>query len=100
MNYVPSIILIFLDRLRSSWLDDLPKYQTLFGALIFAASLASIGVALRNWNQRMISARQLAAERREEDLALGLKKQQIASAFIGEIDSNLGMAESKSPKGY
>jgi hypothetical protein len=77
--------LIFWDRLRSSWLDDLSNHQTLFGALIFAASLASIG-ALRNRNQRMISARQLAAERREQDLALGLKKQQIASAFIAEID--------------
>jgi len=45
----------------------------------------------------MISARQLAAERREQDLALGLKKQQIASAFIGEIDVILNEVHSLRP---
>ncbi len=44
----------------------------------------------------MISARQLAAERREQDLALG-KKQQIASAFIGEIDVILNEVHSLRP---
>jgi hypothetical protein len=56
------------------------------GALIFAASLALIGTVLTRWNQRIISNRQIAAKRREEELALHPTKQQIASAFIGEID--------------
>lgn len=37
-------------------------------------------------NQRQIAGRQLAAQRREQDLARALAKQQIASAFIGEIE--------------
>jgi hypothetical protein len=40
-------------------------------------------------NQRIISNRQIATKRREQELALGPKKQQIASAFIDEIDAIL-----------
>jgi hypothetical protein len=69
-----------------SCLDDLSKYQTLLGSPILAASLALIGAALTSWNQQIISAKHLAAERREQDQALDLKRQQIVSAFIGEIN--------------
>jgi hypothetical protein len=69
-----------------SCLDDLSRYQTLLGSPILAASLALIGAALTSWNQRIISAKHLAAERREQDQALDLKRQQIVSAFIGEIN--------------
>jgi hypothetical protein len=69
-----------------SCLDDLSKYQTLLGSPILAASLALIGAALTSWNQQIISAKHLAAERREQDRALDLKRQQIVSAFIGEIN--------------
>jgi hypothetical protein len=68
------------------WPDDLPKYETFLGALMFAASLALIGAVLTSWNQRIISNRQVAAERRRQELALRPKKRQIASEFIGEID--------------
>jgi hypothetical protein len=77
--------LIFWDRFPS-WLDDLSKHQTLFGALIFAASLASIGGALTILNRTIIATRQHAAQRWEQDLKLGVKKQQVASALIGEMD--------------
>jgi hypothetical protein len=69
-----------------SWLDDLSKYETLLGTLMSAAVLALIGAVLTSWNQRSISDRQIAAERRKQELALRPEKQQIASALIGEID--------------
>jgi len=69
-----------------SWLDDLSKYETLLGTLMSAAVLALIGAVLTSWNQRSISNRQAAAEQRKQELALRPEKQQIASAFIGEID--------------
>lgn len=53
---------------------------------MFAASLALIGAVLTSWRQRTISDRQIAAKRREEELGLRPAKQQIASAFIEEID--------------
>jgi hypothetical protein len=83
---VPTLgLLTFWDRFPGCP-DDLPKYQTILGSPILAASLALIGAALTSWNQQMISARQLGAQRREQDRALSLERQQIASAFIGEID--------------
>jgi hypothetical protein len=69
-----------------SCLDDLSKYQTLLGSPILAASLALMGAALTSWSQQIISAKHRAAERREQDQALDLKRQQIVSAFIGEIN--------------
>jgi len=51
-----------------------------------AAVVALMGTVLTSWNQRSISNRQIAAERRKQELALRPEKQQIASAFIGEID--------------
>jgi hypothetical protein len=76
---------LFWDGL-SGWGDDLSKSLILFGAAIPAAGLALIGIALKNWNKMIISARQLAARRREEEHALARNRQQMASAFIGEID--------------
>jgi hypothetical protein len=76
---------LFWDGLPG-WLDDLSKYLILLGAAILAAVLAFIGIALKNWNEMIISARQLAALRREEEYALARNRQQIASAFIGEIN--------------
>jgi len=76
---------LFWDGLPG-WFDDLPKYLILFSAPILAAGLGLIGIALKNWNEMIISARQLAALRREEEHALGLNRQQMASALIGEID--------------
>ncbi len=83
----PVAALLFWHWFPTTWPDELPKYQALFGALIalFTAGLASIGVALTIWNQRHIVANQLAAHRREQDRARSLVRQQIASAFIGEI---------------
>jgi len=83
-------VVIFWDRFLGSWLDDISKYHAFVGALIFAASLASVGSALTSWNRRIIHNRQLAAQRREQDLTLGLKKQQIAATLIREIDAILG----------
>ncbi len=77
--------LIFWDRFPS-WLDDLSRQQTLFVALIFAASLASIAAALTILNRTIVATRQRAAQRWEQDLKVGVKKQQIASAHIGVID--------------
>ncbi len=54
-----------------SWPDDLSKYETLLGTLMSAAVLALIGAVLTSWNQRSISNRQIAAERRKQELALG-----------------------------
>jgi branched-subunit amino acid transport protein len=83
---VPTLALLtFWDRFPGCP-DDLSKYQTLLGPPILAASLALIGAALTSWNQQIISAKQLGAQRREQDQALSLKRQQIASTFIGEID--------------
>jgi branched-subunit amino acid transport protein len=83
---VPTLgLLTFWDRFPACP-DDLSKYQTLLGPPILAASLALIGSALTSWNQWMISAKQLGAQRREQDRALSLERQQTASAFIGEID--------------
>jgi hypothetical protein len=76
---------LFWDALPG-WLDDLSKYLILFGAPIPAVGLALIGIALKNWNEMVISARQLAALRREEEHALALNRQQMASEFVGEID--------------
>jgi hypothetical protein len=70
----------------SGWPDDPPKYEAFMGALMFAASMALIGAVLKSWNQRTISNRQVAAERRRQEQALRPKKQQIASEFIGETD--------------
>jgi hypothetical protein len=78
-------LLTFSTRFPSC-LDELSKYQTLLGSPILAASLALIAAALTSWSQQIISAKQLAAERREQDQALELKRQQIVSAFIGEIN--------------
>jgi hypothetical protein len=69
-----------------SWLDDLPKYQAAFGALTSTTGLASIRAGLTRLNQAISPIRQPAAQRWEQDLMLGVKKRQIASAFIGEMD--------------
>jgi hypothetical protein len=68
------------------WPDDLRKYETLLGAIMFAGSLALIGAVLTSWSRRIISNRQVAAERRRQELALRPKKRQIAVEFIGETD--------------
>ena len=80
--------ILFWHLFSATWSTELPKYQALFGGLtaLFAASLASIAVVLTIGNQRQIANRQLAAQRQEQDLARALTKQQIASAFIGEIE--------------
>jgi hypothetical protein len=67
-------------------LDDLSKYETLLGTLMFAAALALIGAVLMSWNQWSTFNRQIAAERRKQELAIRPEKQQIASALIREID--------------
>jgi hypothetical protein len=82
----PALALLTFWYRFPSWLDDLSKYETLLGALMFAATLALIGVAITSWNQRSLSNRQIAAERRKQELALRPEKQEIRSAFIGEID--------------
>ena len=86
VGLTPALALLTLWYRFPSWLDDLSKYETLLGALMFAATLALIGAVLTSWNQRSMSNRQIAAERRKEELALRPTKQEIASAFIGEID--------------
>jgi hypothetical protein len=81
--------LILSHQFPVAWLTELQNYQTLFDTLValFAASLASIGVALTIWNQGQITSKQLAPQRQEQDRSRSLAKQQIASAFIGEIDA-------------
>jgi hypothetical protein len=80
--------LLSTNRVPAPLLGILQQYQVLSGALIalFAASLASIGVALTMWNQRIIAAQQLDAQHQQDALALTITRQQIASAFIGEIE--------------
>jgi hypothetical protein len=79
---------IFWHQFSATWLTELPKYQALVAGFtaLFTAGLASIGVALTIDNQKQIANRQLEARQREEELARGRKRQQIASAFIGEIE--------------
>jgi hypothetical protein len=86
VGLTPALALLTFWYRFPSWLDDLSKYETLLGTLMFAAALALIGAVLTSWNQRSISNRQIAAERRKQELALRPEKQQIASALIGEID--------------
>jgi hypothetical protein len=80
--------LLSTERVPAPLLGILQQYPVLSGALIalFAASLASIGAALTMWNQRIIAAQQLDAQRQQDTLARALMKKQIASAFIGEIE--------------
>ena len=89
VGLTPALALLTFWYRFPGWLDDLSRHETLLGALMFAASLALIGAVLTSWNQRIISNRQIATKRREQELALGPKKQQIASAFIDEIDAIL-----------
>ncbi len=86
VGLTPALALLTFWHRFPSWLDDLSKYETLLGTLMFAAALALIGAVLTSWNHRSISNRQIAAERRKQELALRPEKQQIASALIGEID--------------
>jgi hypothetical protein len=86
VGLTPVLALLTFGARFGSWLDDLPIYETILGPLMFAASLALIGAVLASWNERIISNRQVATERREQELALRPKKQQIASEFIGELD--------------
>ncbi len=86
VGLTPALALLTFWYRFPSWLDDLSKYETLLGTLMFATALALIGAVLTSWNQRSISNRQIAAERRKQELALRPEKQQIASALIGEID--------------
>jgi hypothetical protein len=86
VGLTPALALLTFWYRFPSWLDDLSKYGTLLGALMFAASLALIGAVLTSCNERIISNGQIAAERRKQELALRPRKQEIASAFIGEID--------------
>ena len=62
------------------------KTKLSWACLRFAATLELIGAATTSWNHRRISNRQIAAERRKQELALRPEKQQLASAFIGEMD--------------
>jgi hypothetical protein len=45
VGLTPALALLF-----PSWLDDLSRYETLLGALMFASSLALIGAVLTSWN--------------------------------------------------
>ncbi len=60
----------------TSWQIELEKFQTLVGALValLAASLATTGVLLT-----------IMAQRREQRRSRLIARQQVASAFIGEI---------------
>lgn len=93
----PAAALVFWLLFPATWPAELPKYQPLFAALValFAAGLASFGVALTIWNRRQIFDKQLAAQRLEQDRSRSLAKQQIASAFVGEIE--VIIAELKDP---
>ena len=86
VGLTPALALLTFWFRCPGWLDDLSKYETFPSALLFAATLALIGAALASWNQRGISNRWIATERRKQELALRPEKQQIASTLIGEID--------------
>jgi hypothetical protein len=83
VGLTPALALLTFWYRFPGWLDDLSRYETLLGALMFAASLALIGAVLTSWNRRIISNRQIATKRREQELALDPKK------FIDEIDAIL-----------
>jgi len=68
------------------WLDDVPKYETLLGAFMFAGSVALLGAVLTSWNQWILSNREVAAERLRQELAIRPRRRQIASEVIGETD--------------
>jgi hypothetical protein len=87
VGVIPALALLAFRYRFPSWLDDLSTYETLLGAFMFAASLGLIGAVLTSRNQRIIANRQVVTERRKQTLAIGPKKQQIASEFIGEIDA-------------
>ena len=46
VGLTPALALLTLWYRFPSWLDDLSKYETLLGALMFAATLALIGAVL------------------------------------------------------
>jgi hypothetical protein len=79
--------LLFQHTYRDTWSTELQKYQALAGAFValFAASLGTLGVLLNIRTQRRNTDRQISAQRREQDRGRFIARQQVASAFIGEI---------------
>jgi hypothetical protein len=63
-------VIWFRYHFGKDWPSALPQYQALFSglAVLFAASLAAVGVALTIANQRRVTNRQMAAQLREQDL--------------------------------
>jgi hypothetical protein len=66
----------------------LKEYQTLTGSLValVSAGIALFGVLIAVDNQRQDLDRRLAAERLAAERQSSIKRQQIAGAFIGEIN--------------
>ena len=79
--------LFFRHAYPDMWLIELQKYQALAGAFValFAASLGTLGLLLNVRTQRRNTENQIAAQRREQDRARLIERQQVASAFIPEI---------------
>jgi hypothetical protein len=83
----PALFLYLYHTFPDAWWTEVVKIQALAGAsvAVFAASLGTIGVLLTIWNQRRNLDKQLFAQRQEQDRSRTFQRQQVASAFIGEI---------------
>jgi hypothetical protein len=83
----PALFLYLYHAFPDTWWTELTKIQALSGASValFAASSGTIGVLLTNWNQRRNLDKQLFTQRQEQDRSRIIGRQQVASAFIGEI---------------
>jgi hypothetical protein len=85
---VPSILLVFFRFSPTPWRDTLYKYQSVVGSLVtlFAAGLALVGVLMTVSVQKENTDQQLGEQRAAEDRGRAIRRQQIASAFLAEID--------------
>jgi hypothetical protein len=85
----PISLALLLHFYPATWPEELQHYQALAGALValFAASLGIAGVLLTIRNQRSNVLRQIEAQRQERIRERDLARRQVASAFIGEIET-------------
>ena len=96
---VPSLLGAFIHYSDDPWRHTLREYQSVVGGLftLFAAGLALVGVLITVTVQKQNMDRQLAEQRAQfdhelrerratEDRAEAMRRRQVASAFVGEIN--------------
>jgi hypothetical protein len=85
---VPISLLMFFRFSPKPWRETLQDYQSFVGSIItlLAAGLALLGVLITLSAQEVNTGRQFAQQRAMEDRGRAIRRQQIASAFIAEIN--------------